>query len=133
MSKEGAPKNIYISNEGDETCTRLMNKEYVGTALEAYRLAIAVALARELEPNTAIDRPKNKWDTSSVFSDEGTRIDLLMKVHGFDGDEVVVQGIALAEAGLEFLNEKMNRDVDIWKILGDTDPMDSPQNTKTRN
>ena len=124
-----APKNITISNKGDETCSRLMTYDYVGEAIQAYRLAIAVALAHELEPNLSITRQKNKWDTAAVFNDGETRIDLLLKIHGFEGDDVVVKGIGLAEAGLEFLDEKLNRDVDIWKILGDSAPL-GPQPTR---
>jgi len=117
MTESHGPKNVRISVEGNETCEALVAAGLFGTSLEAYRAAVGVALARELQLRTDVKLELNKWDTGSVFRDPDCNLEALLALHGIAKEEAVAKGMQLAETGLRFLNEKRIANVDLVPIL----------------
>jgi len=112
-----APKNIRISTQGNEICDALVGMQYYSSSLEAYRAALGVALALQLEPVPDLKLEMNKWDTGSVFRDPETNLMSLLALFDIGGSGAVTTGIQLAESGLRYLNEKRIANVDLLPIL----------------
>ena len=113
----GSPKNITISDRGNEVCDVLRKEGYFSDAIEVYRSAICLALNLNLEVDPNIKMNNNKWDTASVFKSEGRNIESMMLLLGYKQDEIVKQGKLLAEAGLKYLDERRLANADILSII----------------
>lgn len=111
------PKNITISQRGNEICEGLKEAGYFSSAVEAYRAAVCLAIARNLDIDEDAKGTLNKWDTASVFRNGDSNIESLMLLHGYASDEVVTKGKLLAEAGLRFIDEKRLANVDVLSVL----------------
>lgn len=111
------PKNITISQRGNEICEELKDAGYFNTAVEAYRAAICLAISRDLPLEQEVKGTLNKWDTASVFRNSESNIESLMLLRGYPKDEVVLKGKLLAEAGLRFIEERRLANADVLSIL----------------
>ena len=115
----GSPKNITISDRGNEVCDVLRKEGYFADAIEVYRTAICLAISLKLEVDQSIKMNNNKWDTAAVFKSEGKNIESLMLLLGYKQEDIVKQGKLLAEAGLKFLDERRIANADLLSyILG---------------
>jgi hypothetical protein len=110
-------KNITISLHGNEICEQLKTDGYFNSALEAYRAAICLAIAQELELDEDTKGTLNKWDTASVFRDPDSNIESILLLKGYSPEDVVVKGKLLAEAGLRYIESKRLLNVDILSVL----------------
>lgn len=117
MTDSHSPKNVRISVAGNETCEALVAMGLFGSSLEAYRAAVGVALAFDLETATDVKLELNKWDTGSVFRDPDCNLEALLALQGIVGDDAVARGMQLAETGLRHLNGKRIANVDLVPIL----------------
>lgn len=111
------PKNVRISQFGDEVSESLKKEGYVDTQLDAYRLAISVALALDLGPDPAPVLDHNKWDSAAVFMDGNSNMASLIDLFYPGTENPVLIGIGLAENGLKWLENKRLSGVDIWLEL----------------
>ena len=111
------PKNIVISDRANEVCDLLKKLGYFTDSIEAYRTAICLAIALNLEIDPSIKMDNNKWDTAAVFQSEGKNVEDLMLLMGYLPEEIVSKGRLLAEAGLKYLDEKRLANVDILSII----------------
>lgn len=116
-SEVTSPKNITISILGNEVCEDLRARGLFGTAIEAYRGAMCLALARKLPIDESVKFTMNKWDTAAVFRDPESNLEAILLLHEYAPDEVVTKGKYLAEAGLKFLNDKRLANVDLLGVL----------------
>ena len=112
-----APKNITVSDRANEVCDVLRKLGYFSDGIEAYRTALCLAISLNLEVDTTLKMPNNKWDTAAVFRSEGKNIESLMLLLGYKSEEIVTQGKLLAEAGLKYLDEKRLANLDILSII----------------
>lgn len=117
MNDSSSPKNIKISTLGNEICESLEAMGLFPSALEAYRAAISVALAMNLEPDIDVKFDMNKWDTASVFRDADRDMEALLLLMGIEKDKCITTGMQLAESGLRYLNDKRIANVDLVSIL----------------
>ena len=115
--EQSSPKNITISKRADEICQILKDDGYFATYIDAYKVAVVVALAQKLEVDRNIKFELNKWDTASVFFDREKNLEAIMLLNGCDRKEIVTEGKYLAEAGLRFLEEKRISNVDLLPII----------------
>lgn len=115
--ESGSPKNITISDRGNEVCDVLRKEGYFADAIEAYRTAICLAISLNLEVDQSIKMNNNKWDTAAVFRSEGKNIESLMLLVGYKQEEIVKQGKLLAEAGLKYLDERRLANADLLSII----------------
>jgi len=115
--ESGSPKNITISDRGNEVCDKLREEGFFEDAIEAYRTAICIAIHLGLEIDESIRMNNNKWDTAAVFRSENKNLESMMLLLGFSPDEIVVKGKLLAEAGLKYLGEKRNANADLLSII----------------
>jgi hypothetical protein len=111
-------KNITISKRAEEICQSLMSEGFVNSAIEAYKMAVVIALDKKL----VVDRDVkfdhgNKWDTASVFFDRDSNLEPILLLHGIDQTNLVVEGKYLAEAGLRYLEEKRLSNEDVLSYL----------------
>lgn len=117
MAEAGNLKNITISQRADEICDSLVETGLFAFAVDAYRAAIAVALANDLSVNRDLKMIKNKWDTASVFYDRESNVETMLLLFGFNKENLVREGKLLAEAGLEFLESKRQLNSDLMSYL----------------
>jgi hypothetical protein len=117
MKDSNAPKNITISDQADSTCDSLIEQGIFSEALEAYRTAICLAIAKDLKVEGQLTGKKNKWDTAAVFSADGKDLEALMQMFGYADTEVVSQGKMLAEAGLLYMQKGLHHSDDILEII----------------
>ena len=111
-------KNITISKRAEEICQSLMSEGFVNSAIEAYKMGVAIALDKKLEVDREVKFDHgNKWDTAAVFYDRESNLEPLLLLHGVDKTNLVLEGKYLAEAGLRFLDEKRLRNEDILSYL----------------
>jgi hypothetical protein len=117
MTSSNAPKNITVSDLANEVCGLLIDKGVVAEAIEAYRLAMCLAISLDLPTDPAPKMTNNKWDTAAVFQIRGQDLDSLMQLMGYQEDSVVTTGKLLAEAGLLYLKAKIDSGSDVFSIL----------------
>jgi hypothetical protein len=117
MMESSELKNVTISQRGNEICEALKEDGYFNSAVDAYRTAICIAIAKDLSVDESLKGTLNKWDTASVFRDPDSNIEALMILKGFSRDQVVAKGKLLAETGLRFIEEKRIANVDLLSIL----------------
>ena len=117
MKDGNSPKNITISDQADATCDSLIEQGIFREALEAYRTAICLALAKGLKIEADRTGRRNKWDTAAVFNAEGKDLEALMQLFGYADADVVSQGKMLAEAGLADIQKGLNQSDDILEII----------------
>ena len=118
-SEVTSPRNITISVLGNEVCDDLRTLGLFRTAIDVYRTALCLALARKLPVDESVKFAVNKWDTAAVFRDPDSNLEALLMLHGYGKDEVVTKGKYLAEAGLKFLNDKRLANVDLLSVILD--------------
>jgi hypothetical protein len=111
------PKNITISKRADEICQILKDQGYFATYIDAYKVAVVVALANKIEVDRNIKFEINKWDTAAVFFDREKNLESILLLNGYDKKDLVTEGKFLAEAGLKFLEEKRNSNIDLLPFL----------------
>ena len=80
-------------------------------------MAVVVALANKIEVDRNIKFEINKWDTAAVFFDREKNLESILLLNGYDRKDLVTEGKFLAEAGLKFLEEKRNSNIDLLPIL----------------
>lgn len=112
------PKNIRISDLAEEACKDLVKEGYFDDHIDAYRAAIFVAMAQDLDHSQPFQLKNNKWDSSAVFRDG---VDSAVAFYFPEDRGVVELGMKLAEAGLKFLQERRLAQEDLWKYLIPTD------------
>ena len=117
MTINSAPKNITVSDLANEVCSLLINKGIVAEAIEAYRLAICLAISLNLPTDPAPKMTNNKWDTAAVFQSRGKDLESLMQLMDYQEESVVNTGKLLAEAGLLYLKTKIESGSDVFSIL----------------
>ena len=110
-------KNITISQRGSEICEELKELGFFNSAVEAYRSAICLAIAKKIPVDANIKGVLNKWDTASVFRDPDSNIEALMLLDGYAPEEIVEKGKLLVESGLRFIEEKRLANADLLSIL----------------
>jgi hypothetical protein len=90
---------------------------YFATQKDAFRTAVAVAIANNLERSPRNGPKKNKWQTPAVCDD---RMRNFLEVMGFGTDaekHMHYKMVELAEAGLRFLKEKHDAKFDLWPYI----------------
>ena len=117
MTGSSAPKNITVSDLANQACALLIEKGVVAEAIEAYRLAMCLAISLNLPTDPAPKMTNNKWDTAAVFQSRGQDLDSLMQLMDYQEDSVVTTGKLLAEAGLLYLKTKIESGSDVFSIL----------------
>lgn len=117
MTSSSVPKNITVSDLANQACTLLIDKGVVAEAIEAYRLAMCLAISLSLPTDPALKMTNNKWDTAAVFQSRGQDLDSLMQLMDYQEDSVVTTGKLLAEAGLLYLKTKIESGSDVFSIL----------------
>lgn len=111
------PKNITVSQRGSEICDELKDLGFFNDAIDAYRAALCLAIAKEIPIDESIKGVLNKWDTASVFRDPDSNIESLMLLQGYAPEVVVTTGKLLAEVGLRYIEEKRLANADVLSVL----------------
>jgi hypothetical protein len=112
-----APKNITVSDLANEVCSLLIEKGVVAEAIDAYRLAICLAVSLGLETVPTTKMTNNKWDTAAVFQTRGKDLDSVLQLMGYQQDSTIATGKLLAEAGLLYLKTKIDSGSDVFAVL----------------
>ncbi len=95
---------------------------YFATQKDAFRTAVAVAVAQGLETVTRTGPKRNKWQTPAVC-DERMKSFLELMGYGTDDEKHMHHKmVELAEAGLRFLKEKYDAKYDLWPFILDAKP-----------
>jgi hypothetical protein len=103
--------NVSISEEAFHITDELASLGYFEKPIEAYRVAVSVALANNLQ----VDRTtkinfSERWQTASFF--KNGEMESLLKLFNISGNPQI-EGQYLAEAGLKFLKEKIDKGLDL--------------------
>ena len=117
MTNINPPKNITVSDLANEVCSSLIENGVVNEAIEAYRLAICLAISLNLPTDAGPKMTNNKWDTAAVFQTRGKDLDSLMQLLDYEEETVVTSGKLLAEAGLLYLKTKLDSGHDVFTVL----------------
>lgn len=117
MTNINSPKNITVSDLANEVCSSLIEKGVVNEAIEAYRLAICLAISLNLPTDAGPKMTNNKWDTAAVFQSRGKDLVSLMQLLEYEEETVVTSGKLLAEAGLLYLKTKLDSGHDAFTVL----------------
>ena len=114
---EGNLKNITVSPRAYEIMETIKTEGYFSNKQEAYRAAIAVALANKLPIDREVKMTENKWDTAAVFNSKESNVEALLLLTGIAEKSLVDEGKLLAEAGLRFLEMKRQSNSDVLSFL----------------
>ena len=112
-----APKNIKVSVEANEILASLESEGYFESGIAAYRTAISVAIANELDCSNEIKTTENKWDTAAVFNDKSANMEALITLLFPEVEEPITFGVGLAEHGLRWIEDKRLRNENLWELL----------------
>ena len=112
-----APKNVKVSVAANEILAALESEGYFESGITAYRTAIAVAIANELDCSQEIKTTENKWDTAAVFNDKSTNMEDLITLLFPEVEEPITFGMSLAEHGLRWIEDKRLRNENLWSTL----------------
>jgi hypothetical protein len=122
MKESNSLANITISDSANEICELLIADGLVSDAIEAYRLALCLAIGLDLPVDRSVRMTKNKWDTGAVFRARGKDIESLLRLFDRGGDDPVLEGKLLAEAGLRYLKSKRDENADLLGVLINVTP-----------
>lgn len=117
-----APANINVTQRAYEILERQELVDIYRTKQKIYHTAVAVALAKNIPGLKHSEKtPHNLADTAAIFNNPDFRLDSLLKLFGYNDNDYVIEGMALAEAGLRYLDEYLSLQKDIFKLLIDQD------------
>ena len=114
-------KQIGLTNSGDGALAKLSELELFATPMDAYRFAIAYAIAAELPLSSAPDGGYNtKYNASGGVDFDGSIRDILLELRIGDSNRPYATAERLAEIGLRDLSQRVTAHESLDEILRST-------------
>jgi len=108
--------NVVVSSD----CFRMIDElyasyeDYFPDAMSVFRSAMVVALAQKLPTDRSVRATEPKGQSNSFLMNG--KVESLLCLFGIEGNPLI-EGQFLAEAGVRFLHEKHNLNIDIRDFL----------------
>jgi hypothetical protein len=118
MEQYNISANVTISEEAFMITDELVNLGYFEKPIEAYRMAVSVALANNLTVDKTLKiNFSSRWQSASFLKNGD--MESLLKLFNIKGNPLI-EAEYLAEAGLRFLNEKVKSGLDLSSYFDGT-------------
>jgi hypothetical protein len=123
MSEERDPNTLGLTADGQAHLEKVMETKWFDAEMDAFRLAVAVALGQGLEVAEGPLRAGTKWNVGTL--DRDGQLKALVLAHAPGAPRPYEYAEKLADVGMKFLREGLvDAQQTLASVVGGVDPVD---------